>query len=148
MSVTTVQLLQNHIRNTLEKFSTLVGMANAPMLSFFTDQLWKTHIPKEIQREIQTINDIEAAIDIYWKHLDRDESNNVYNDKFTHFRAFLNNLRQYHLDSFDDLWVTPESIKEILNSQHTNPLKIHGFMSCKKDHEVIEYFSTFYLTKN
>ncbi|XP_031637289.1 methyltransferase-like protein 25 [Contarinia nasturtii] len=119
----------------MEKLTTLLGMANAPMVSYFTEKLWKTHIPNEIQREIQTIDDINAAIDIYWKHLDRDDEL-VCKDKFKHFRSFLTTSRQYHLDNFEDIWMTPDSIKQILETQHKNPLKIHGFMSTKKDHEV------------
>lgn len=132
----TTQLLQNHIRNTLDKLCPLLNLANAPMVKFFNENLWKTHVPNEIQQEIQTTADINEAVEIYWKQLDIEENNIEVNDKFKHFRAFLNSTKQYHLDSFQDVWITPEKLNEIFDNQRNTPLAIKGFMSTKKNHEV------------
>lgn len=133
----TAQLLQNHIRNTLEKLTPLLAMANAPMVTYFTEQLWKTHVPAGIQQEIQTKEDINDAVEIYWQHLNVDhDAENVVNDKFKHFRAFLTNAKRFHLDNLDDVWVSPEKLKQIFDTQRRQTLPIKGFMSVKKNHEV------------
>lgn len=132
----TTQLLQNHIRNTLEKLTPLLAMANAPMVTYFTEQLWDTHIPAEIRQEIQTNDDINDAIDIYWQHLSTDNCSTVENDKFKHFRSFLAGSKQFHLDNFEDVWVSPEKLKQIFDTQRSRTLPIQGFMSVKKNHEV------------
>lgn len=130
-----VQLLQQRIRSTMERLMPLLGMANAPMVKFFTENLWKTHIPAEVQQEIQTTADIQSAIDIYWTHL-HDDSKQSTNDQFKHFRGFLSSMRQYHLESLQDVWITPDQLKHIFDAQRSNPLPIKGFMSTKKNHEV------------
>lgn len=132
----TKQLLQHHIRTTMEYLMPLLGMANAPMVTYFTENLWKTHIPKEIQMEIQTTSDIKSAIDIFWTHLNSDQSDREKNDQFKHFRAFLWKNQQFHLDNLQDVWTTPEQLKYTFNTKRTNPLPICGFMSPKKNHEV------------
>lgn len=137
LEVTTL-LLQNHIRNTLDKLTPLLAMANAPMVKYFTEQLWKTHIPEEIQREIQTKDDIRDALEIYWQHLDIDSNENPANDKFKNFRAFLANAKNFHLDNLDDVWVSPEKLKQIFDGERNSSLSIKGFMSMKKNHEVRE----------
>lgn len=131
----TAQLIQNHIRNTFERLVPLLGIANAPMVKYFTEKLWTTHVPAEIQHEIQTTKDIKDAVEIYWKHLDAEQWDSV-NDKFKHFRAFLSTARQHHLDNLEDVWVTPENLMQILDAHHRTTLPIQGFMSLKKNHEV------------
>lgn len=137
MEITT-QLLQHHIRNTMEYLVPLLGMANAPMVTYFTENLWKTRIPKEIQDEIQTTSDIKSAIDKFWTHLNTDQNDHATNDQFKHFRAFLWKNRQFHLDNLQNVWITPEQLKYTFNTQRINPLPIRGFMSTKKNHEVKE----------
>lgn len=132
----TKQLLQHHIRNTMEYLMPLLQMANAPMVTYFTENLWKTHIPKEIQTEIQTTDDIKSAIDIFWSHVNADQSDCGRNERFKHFRAFLWKNHQFHLDNLQDVWITPEQLKYAFNAKRTNPLAIRGFMSTKKNHEV------------
>lgn len=132
----TTQLLQNHIRNTMEKLTPLLQMANAPMVKYFTEQLWKNNIPAEIQREIQTIDDINEAVEIYWQHLNADPCENATIDKFKHFRSFLTSAKQFHLDDLDDVWVSPEKLKQIFDNERSKTLPIKGFMSVKKNHEV------------
>lgn len=133
-----IQLLQQNILKTLDRLVPLLSMANAPMVTYFTHQLWKTHIPIEIQQEIQTTSDIQSAVDIYWQHLNNDFNHLENNDKFKHFRSFLANTKQYHLDNLDDIWTTPDQLQQIFNNQRTSPLPIKGFMNTKKNHEVNE----------
>lgn len=132
----TAPLIQNHIRKAFECLSPLLSFANAPAVTFFTKRLWRTHVPAEIQREIQTIDDINDAVEIYWKHLDLEQSDVIPNDRFKHFRKFLSNVRRHHLDNFEDVWITPEKFKQILDAHHRITLPIEGFMSQKKNHEV------------
>lgn len=134
----TAQLIQHHIRNTMEYLTPLLGMANAPMVNFLTENLWKTHIPKEIRGEIQTTSDIQSAIDIFWHHLHTDQNVNTAKDQFNHFRTFLWKNREFHLDNLQDVWITPEQLKNQFNAQRSNPLPIRGFMSTKKNHEVMK----------
>lgn len=136
MEITT-QLLQHYVRSTMEHLVPLLAMANAPMVTYFTENLWKNRLPKEIQDEIQSTDDIESAVDIFWTHLDVNQCNkHGGDDRFKNFRAFLMKNRQFHLDNAQDLWITPEQLKSTFNMQRTNPLPIHGFMSTKKNHEV------------
>lgn len=138
MEITT-QLLQHHIRNTMDYLMPLLGMANAPMVTYLTENLWKTHVPREIQHEIKTTSDIQLAVDIFWNHLNVDQRNSCReNDQFKHFSAFLNKNRQFHLDNLQDIWITPDQLKYNFNAQRANPIPIHGFMSLKKNHEVNE----------
>lgn len=141
----TAQLIQNHIRTVFECLGPLLGMANAPMVTYFTNKLWNTHVPVEIQREIQTTDDINEAVEIYWKHLDAEQIDPVANDRFKHFRAFLTRARRHHLDYFDDVWVTPEKLKQILDAHHRTTLPIGGFMSEKKNHEVRAVIGGYFL---
>lgn len=143
MEITT-QLLQHHIRNTMEYLMPLLSMANAPMVTYITENLWKSRIPKEIQDEIQTSSDINSAIDIFWTHLDANQNDGVPNDQFKHFRTFLWKNRQFHLDHLQDVWITPEQLKYTFNTQRTSPLPIRGFMSTKKNHEVFNRFLHFH----
>lgn len=136
----TAQLIQHHIRNTMEYLTPLLAMANAPMVTYLTKNLWKTHIPKEIQDEIQTKSDIQSAVDIFWHHLHADHSDCTTNDQFDHFRAFLRKNREFHLDNLQDVWITPEQLNHVFNTQRSNPLPIRGFMSMKKNHEVFCLF--------
>lgn len=131
----TTQILQNHIRSTLEYLTPLLGMANAPMVSYITDNLWKKHVPMEIQQEIQISSDIESAVNIFWTHLNEIQNTEESADKFKHFRAFLSSNKQYQLDSHPDIWISPQRLKQILDSQR-NYLPMKGFMSHKKNHEV------------
>lgn len=136
----TVQLLQNHLRNTMERLMPLLSFANAPMVKFLTENLWEQMIPHEIQQEIQTPSDIQSAVEIFWSHLNEESFNNNNNDKFKHFRAFLANNHQSHLDNLRDAWITPEKLKQIFDTQRNSPLPIKGFMSTKKNHEVIQFW--------
>lgn len=143
----TAQLLQNHIRYTLEKLTPLLAMANAPMITYFTEQLWKTHVPAEIQQEIQTKDDINDAVEIYWQHLNVEhDGENVHNDKFKHFRTFLTDAKRFNLDNLNDVWVSPEKLKQIFDAQHSKTLPIKGFMSVKKNHEVSVRFIILFLS--
>lgn len=129
----TVQLLQHRIRTTLEHLVPFLGLANAPMVSYFTQQLWKTYVPPEIQQEIQTTSDIAHAVDIYWQHLNEPASSA---ERLQHFRSFLFAAKQCHLDSMPDMWTTPDKLKTIFDGHDIKALSIHGFMSTKKNHEV------------
>lgn len=132
----TAQLIQHHIRTTIEYLTPLLGMANAPMVTYLTENLWKTHIPKEIRDEIQTTSDVQSAVDIFWHHLHTDQSDCTPNDQFNQFRTFLRKNREFHLDNLRDVWITPEQLKQKFDTQRSNPLPIRGFMSTKKNHEV------------
>lgn len=135
MEVTT-QILQNCIRNTLEHLTPLLGMANAPMVSFLTENLWKRHVPAEIQKEIQIPSDIESAVNIFWTHLNENQNNAENSDKLENFRAFLSKNKQFQLDSHPDIWISPQRLRQILDTQRSHPLPMKGFMSHKKNHEV------------
>lgn len=139
MEITT-QLIQYHIRNTMEYLTPLLSMANAPMVTYLTENLWKTHIPQEIQDEIQTTSDIKSAADIFWNHLNTDQNDCTTNDQFKHFRSFLRKNTEFYLDNLQDVWITPEQLKYKFNTQRPNPLPICGFMSTKKNHEVSNPF--------
>lgn len=141
----TVQLLQNHLRTTMERLTPLLGLANAPMVKFLTENLWKKMVPMEIQHEIQTPSDIQSAIDIFWTHLNEDSFHNDNMDQFKYFHAFLKNNQQNHLDNLCDVWITPEKLKQIFDTQRNQPLPIKGFMSTKKNHEVNIDYSPFWL---
>lgn len=148
MEVTT-QLIQHHIRNTMEYLRPILGMANAPMVTYLTENLWKTHIPMEIQDEIRTTADIQTAVDIFWNHLKTDQSDCATTDQLKHFRTFLRRNTEFYLDNLRGVWITPEQLKCAFDTQRANPLPIHGFMSTKKNHEVKQvvcasFISTFY----
>lgn len=140
----TAQLIQNHLRTTMERLMPLLSFANAPMVKFLTENLWEHMIPPEIQHEIETPSDIQSAVDIFWSHLNEESFNKDKSDKFKHFRAFLANNRQNHLDNLRDVWITPEKLKQIFDTQRSSPLPIKGFMSTKKNHEVIQFLSVKY----
>lgn len=135
MEVTT-QLIQHHIRNTMEYLRPILGMANAPMVTYLTENLWRTHIPMEIQEEIRTTSDIQTAVDIFWNHLNTDQRDCATTDQLKHFRAFLRKNTEFYLDNLRGVWITPEQLKCAFDTQRANPLPIHGFMSTKKNHEV------------
>lgn len=147
----TIQMLQKQMRCMLDYLNPLLPMANSPMVSYLTNNLWKQAIPVEIQHEIRTNADIERAMDIYWKQFNDksiDSSDDV-ND-FKHFRAFLTNASKYRVDNFRNLWISPEELKKNLDSDVSEAQLMKGFMSTKKNHEVcdldeIDFYSSLLL---
>lgn len=131
----TKQLLQKYIKSLFEYLTPLLPMANFPMVKFFVDDAWQTNIPHDIQKEIRTQSDIKLATEIYWQHLNIDYQNVP--DNFKHFRTFLSIAKKHHLDSCNNIWITPEELmKKFNNNNHSDAPPIKGFMSVKKNHEV------------
>lgn len=138
----TIPLIQKHLKETLDFLTPFLPMANSHMVTYLTDNLWKKNISLEIQQEIQSEADVRDAIDIFWNHLDADDNSDVTddNDKFKYFRKFLSNSKQYHLDKFTDIWITPDELNKQLNKESINGVIVRGFMSPKKNHEVCSIF--------
>lgn len=124
------------ITATLDYLNPLLSMANCHMVTYLTHNLWKEYIPKEIQREIQSKDDLERATDIYWMHLRNTENDFSAADEFKYFRTFLAGSNQHCIDSLTDVWISPDQLKEKLRCKVDDALPIKGFMSTKKTHEV------------
>lgn len=133
----TKQLLQKHMKSLFEYLTPWLPMANFPMVKFFVENAWQANIPQEIQTEIQTQSDIKAATEIYWQHLNVDYKDLP--DNFEHFRTFLSNAKKHHLDSSNNIWITPEELMKKFSNNYSDAPPIKGFMSIKKHHEVSEF---------
>lgn len=110
------------------------------MVNYITDDHWKVFIPQGIQDEIQSKENIEEAIDLFWN--DVSTGSNVSNlSKFANFVQFCEKGRNFSYDNLTHTWIDHTQIGVTLtkigcSSDTVDCLKIKEFMSEKKTHEV------------
>lgn len=132
----TIPLLQKHLRATLDFLTPFLPMANGHMVTYLTECLWDKHVPADIRQEIQTESNVNEAMEVYWKHLAANAESMEEQKSYGQFRCFLSNAKQYYLDRFTDVWITPDELNQRLHSKQFKNMSIKGFMNEKKNHEV------------
>lgn len=107
------------------------------MVNYLTDDHWKAFIPQNIQNEIQTKENIEEAIDVFWNDVGtRDKLS-----KYTNFVEFLEEGRKFTFDHLTNTWIDDIRVRDILSEigclvDSEECLNIKAFMTEKKNHEV------------
>lgn len=131
-----IPVLQKHLRDTLDFLTPFMPMANGHMVTYLTANLWEKYIPLEIREEIRSESDVRKALETYWTHLEANEIGSG-NEDSMHFRGFLLNARQFYMDRFTDVWITPDELNQKLNcSNYNQNTMTKGFMNEKKYYEV------------
>lgn len=136
ISTSAIQGTLDGIIKYLNPFSALIG---CHMVNYITDGHWKAFIPPDIQKEIQTKEDIAEAIDVFWNKAD----SGVKLSKFTNFIQFIEEGNKFTYDGLTHTWVDDIRFRDILSKigcsvDAVDCLKIKEFMSEKKNHEVSE----------
>lgn len=134
ISTSAIQGTLDAIIKYLNPFSSLIG---CHMVNYLTHDHWKAFVPQEIQDEIQTKENIEEAIDMFWNDVGNRE--NVL--KFSNFLKFLEEGKKCTYDHLTNTWVDGIQIRDILSNAGCSVdgddcFKIKEFMSKKKKHEV------------
>lgn len=134
--------LELHLERILGYVQPHMSFVNCHMVGYLTDNLWRDLIPDAIQKEVQSVKDVEKAISLFWdfhKHpqtIDSDET-----QPFEGFLRFLHTSRAHRLDSTAGIVSTVEQLNSHLQSlgfevDTGSGLQIKEFMSEKKNHEV------------
>lgn len=114
-------------------------LLNCHMVSFICDDLWETHIPESIKKEVPTIEDVDSAIDLY---LNLESANPELIKKHQNLYSLIETSRQFRLETLDDkLFITTEELFEEFSKKGIPldvglNLSIPQFMKVKKGHEV------------
>ena len=101
---------------------------NAHMVDFLVTNHWDRFIPKHIQQEIKTNQDIDEAIEIFWNQNDNQQKWH----KYPAFQEFLVNSKKHQLVNYFSI----DEAKNYLKFMDKNCLNTKGFMTEKKSHEV------------
>lgn len=134
----TVQMLQKQLDQILTFLKPHAGLTDCVLRSYFTEDLWLKNIPFEIRQEMNTVEDVRSAIELYWEQ---------FNNSFSTSRglksycSYVKETHSHTLDNMPHLWITPDTLKKKLgNVVKLNKLEVEGFMSEKKQHEVLVFF--------
>lgn len=137
---TTTSKLQLHLDNIINFMHPYFSFVNCHMVGFLTDKHWETFVPKNIQQEIQSEEDITKAVSTFWDFYNAQSSIDC--NKFPRFIEFLRKSQNYRLDHLPDVCISSEKlINELCANKHCLPienaeLQIKEFMTEKKNHEV------------
>lgn len=136
----TSSTIQNSLEQIINHLRPYLSLANCHMVNYIVDDLWLKMVPMDIQSEIKCENTALSAIEQYWKMKEiSDQSIGAH--EFTGFCKYLLEAQRNCLEELDHLWITPEKLKSKLNCESENDiLRIKGFMSEKKMHEVCLLF--------
>lgn len=135
VSTSAIQGNLDRIIKYLNRFSSFI---NCHMVNYLTDNHWKVFVPLEIQTEIQTKEDIEEAINLFWNDFECSQKSNL-----STFSRFTAESRTFSLDYLTNTWLSSKEIVDVLHKlgcsmDELNRLQIKEFMSEKKNHEVSE----------
>lgn len=134
----TVSMLQKQLGAAVAYLKPFIPMTNCHMTRFLSENLWQRSVSDGIQAEIRTPADVDEAITIYKQHLNPTANINADFDRFKNFRSFLLNTKQYYLDRYTDVWITPDDLNRKLNlGIGDKKKKSEGLMGGKKQYEVI-----------
>lgn len=132
---TTSQMVRNHLDKCWRFLMPFLPMANCHMVTFITNKLYEKYVPLAIKDEMKSMSHIDAAMEIYWNHLNEKENeSNI--DGFDCLRKHLAEMREHTLDRIDDVWITPDELQTAIGCKASDLLNVKGFMSEKKNHEV------------
>lgn len=132
--------LEQHLDRVLRYLQSHMAFVNCHMVGYLTDNLWKTFIPETIQTEIQSLEDLNAAIEVLWNF--NNQPNNFNSEyKFPCLLNFLHTSRALQLQTSSELAITVEQLNQHLHNigfeiEERSGLEIKEFMSEKKNHEV------------
>lgn len=147
----TIQLLQTKLDKILKFLKPYSGITGCLLRTHFTEDLWTHHVPIEIRQEINSVDDVHTAIELYWEQFKNGFSNQMLGDRslgFVNFCNYITQAQEHTLEKMPDLWLTPEQLKmQFGYTDEAQKLNINGFMSQKKQHEVnLESLYTFVKT--
>lgn len=135
-----VQLLQSRLDKVLKFIKSYSGMSECLLRSFFTEDLWTQHLPIEIRQELNTVENVHTAIELYWEQFNAGFSNEVLGERsrgLLNYCNYLTEAQEHTLEKMPDLWLSPEQLRARFgHTEESNKLNLNGFMSQKKQHEV------------
>lgn len=135
----TISKIQRNINKIIDFLEPQKQFLNCHMVSFICDDLWETHIPDSIKKEVPTIEDVDSAIDLYFN---LDSANSELIKKHQNLFTLIETSRKFRLETLDDkLFITTEELFEEFSRMGVSldiglNLSIPQFMKIKKGHEV------------
>lgn len=134
--MTSILNVQNSLENLIKYLKPYLPLVNSHMVSYLTDDHWKSYIPESIQEEIKSQSDINQSIEEFWEF-------KVKSEKLTNLGKFVENSENLLIENLKNISINVEELKIKLKSLNCSlpsglSLEISEFMSSKKNHEVIE----------
>lgn len=128
--------VQTSLENLIKYLKPYLPLVNSHMVSYLTDDHWKSYIPESIQEEIKSESDINRSIEEFWEFKSTSE-------KFTNLGKFVENSEKLLTENLKNISINVDQLKIKLQSLDCllppeSGLEISEFMSSKKNHEVIE----------
>lgn len=128
--------VQNSLESLIKYLKPYLPLVNSHMVSYLTDDHWKSYIPESIQKEIKSQSDINQSIEEFWEFKEKSE-------KLTNLGKFVENSENLLIENLKNISINVKELKIKLQSLDCSlpsglGLEISEFMSSKKNHEVIE----------
>lgn len=134
--MTSIINVQNSLENLIKYLKPFLPLVNSHMVSYLTDDHWKSYIPELIQQEIKSQSDINRSIEEFWEFKEKTE-------KHTNLGKFVENSENLLKENLKNISINVKELKiklQLLDCllPTESGLEITEFMSSKKNHEVIE----------
>lgn len=129
--------VQSSLENLIKYLKPYLPLVNSHMVSYLTDDHWKSYIPETIQDEIKSQSDIDRSIEEFWEF-------KLKSEKLTNLGKFVENSENLLKENLKNISINVDDLKIKLQSLDCSlpsglmGLEISEFMSTKKNHEVIE----------
>lgn len=137
-----VSVVCEQLENILQFLNTHLAFANCHMVDYFTKNLYKTHIPIEIQEEISVLG-LKKAINIV---TERNEGSYALN-----LKSFTHAANSCALHSLKDICLKRDDLYKLLfemGGRFVPGVNLKVFASPKKSHEVETLSSIIYMLKH
>ncbi|XP_053679612.1 probable methyltransferase-like protein 25 [Anopheles nili] len=131
----TMDLVRKQIDAIIRFLEPNISFINCHMVDYLTEQHWRSYVPKAIQSELTTIDDLTQTKEVFWSQFDTSF------DKHTRFPAvkeFIEDARRYRLGGSEVIGTafSLHEFKDALSNFKETRLKMHELMNAKKCHEV------------
>lgn len=137
--------VQSHLDALLRYLQPHMAFVNCHMVGYLTENLWQTHVPEAIRSEVQSVADVDAAVQLFWDYHRNDQDFTATSGRFGGLVAFLRTARAHRLSELQpplaltagqmEAQLQRSDVHRLANSSRQS-LQIKEFMSEKKSHEV------------
>lgn len=134
-----IATVQRHLDRIISHLEPSREFVNMHMVGWISDNLYFKHVPEEIRTEINTIEDVKSAMELF---MQQETPPPELIKKHQHFYNHIQHEKSFYLENLDDkLFLTHDEMVNVfrkLNVPTDLGLNVHvkEFMKDKKSHEV------------
>lgn len=136
MSTVSLQAIQTKLNDLIKFIEPHREFFNNHIINIFTEDLWRRHIPKSIQDELDTSDLQNDFASIYPSILNVDQYPGDVVKKFPNSCMFLKSLKEISIKNDPKFITSFNNLRDCFNFDFDSKISLKGFGSEKKLHEV------------